>query len=104
MPAAVAARVRAEGGIADSQMVGDTAGAVAWTRAQPNHNGKVGLIGSCSGGRHAFIYACQRKEVPTLTDQHQDYLQAQLEAFAKNERHNDIYYRMRDVASRLTPR
>jgi cytochrome c553 len=43
-------------------------------------------------------------EVPTLTDQHQDYLQAQLEAFAKSERHNDIYHRMRDVASRLTPR
>src|SRR6516165_8561974 len=43
-------------------------------------------------------------EVPTLTDQHQDYLQAQLEAFAKGERHNDIYHRMRDVASRLTPR
>ena len=43
-------------------------------------------------------------EVPTLTDQHQDYLQAQLEAFAKGERHNYIYHRMRDVASRLTPR
>jgi cytochrome c553 len=42
--------------------------------------------------------------VPTLTDQHQDYLQAQLEAFAKGARHNDIYHRMRDVASRLTPR
>jgi carboxymethylenebutenolidase len=36
---------------------------VKWMRAQPNHNGKVGLFGSCSGGRHAFIYACQRKDV-----------------------------------------
>jgi cytochrome c553 len=43
-------------------------------------------------------------EVPTLTDQHQDYLQAQLEAFANGQRHNDIYHRMRGVASRLTPR
>jgi len=24
-------------------------------RAQPGHNGKVGVFGSCSGGRHAFI-------------------------------------------------
>jgi carboxymethylenebutenolidase len=62
-PDDVAAKARAEGGIADSQMVGDTEGAVKWMRAQPNHNGKVGLFGSCSGGRHAFIYACQRKDV-----------------------------------------
>src|SRR5215472_1533329 len=41
-------------------------------------------------------------EVPTLTSQHQDYLQAQLKAFANGQRHNDIYHRMRDVASRLT--
>jgi cytochrome c553 len=43
-------------------------------------------------------------EVPTLTNQHQDYLQAQLEAFANGQRHNDIYHRMRGVASRLTSR
>src|SRR5213596_2490831 len=49
--------------IADSQMVGDTEAAVKWMRSQPNHNGKVGIFGSCSGGRHAFIYACQRKDV-----------------------------------------
>jgi cytochrome c553 len=42
-------------------------------------------------------------EAPTLTDQHQEYLQAQLEKFAKGERHNDIYHRMRSVAVRLTP-
>ncbi|HEY3917073.1 MAG TPA: dienelactone hydrolase family protein [Stellaceae bacterium] len=68
-PDDVGAKVRAQGGIADSQMVGDTAGAVAWMRAQPNHNSKVGLIGSCSGGRHAFIYACQRKDVDACVEQ-----------------------------------
>lgn len=67
-PDDVGAKVRAQGGIADSQMVGDTAGAVAWMRAQPNHNGKVGLIGSCSGGRHTFIYACQRNDVDAAVD------------------------------------
>src|SRR6201984_3117093 len=68
-PDDVAAKVRAEGGIADSQMVGDTEGAVKWMRAQPNHNGKVGLIGSCSGGRHAFIYACQKKDGDACIEQ-----------------------------------
>jgi carboxymethylenebutenolidase len=45
-PDDVAAKVRADGGIADSQMVGDTAAAVKWMRAQPNLNGKVGLFGN----------------------------------------------------------
>ena len=60
--------MRADGGIADSQMVGDTAAAVAWMRAQPENNGKVGLFGSCSGGRHAVIYASQRKDVDACVD------------------------------------
>jgi len=68
-PDDVAAKVRAEGGISDAQMVGDTAGAVAWMRAQPECNGKVGLIGSCSGGRHAFIYACQRNDIDAVVEQ-----------------------------------
>jgi cytochrome c553 len=42
-------------------------------------------------------------EVPTLIDQHADYIETQLQAFATSERHNDIYHRMRAVASRLTP-
>src|SRR5215468_10766577 len=46
-PDDVAAKVRADGGISDAQMVGDTEAAVKWTRAQPNHNGKVGIFGSC---------------------------------------------------------
>jgi cytochrome c553 len=37
-----------------------------------------------------------------LTGQHLDYLRAQLKAFASGERHNDIYHRMRSVASRLS--
>lgn len=67
-PDDVAARVRAEGGIPDAQMVGDTAAAVAWLRAQAGHNGKVGLFGSCSGGRHAVIYASRRTDVDACAD------------------------------------
>ena len=67
-PDDVAAKVRADGGIADAQMVGDTEAAVKWMRAQPGHNGKVGVYGSCSGGRHAFIYACTKKDVDACVD------------------------------------
>ncbi len=67
-PDDVAAKVRAEGGVSDAQMVGDTEAAVKWMRAQSSHNGKVGIFGSCSGGRHAFIYACQRKDVDACVE------------------------------------
>ena len=54
----VAAKARAEGGVADDQVIGDTEGAVQWLKNQPYCNGKVGVIGSCSGGRQTFLYAC----------------------------------------------
>ena len=64
----VAAKVRAEGGIPDAQAIGDTEGAVKWLRAQPWSNGKVGVIGSCSGGRLAFLYACHTKSIDALVE------------------------------------
>src|SRR5436309_7837819 len=50
-----AAAARAQGGVADEQVVGDVAGAAAYLRALSNSNGRVGAIGHCSGGRHAFL-------------------------------------------------
>ncbi len=44
-PDDVAARVRGSGGVADDQAMGDVAGAMAFLRAQPYANGKVGVIG-----------------------------------------------------------
>lgn len=64
----VAAKARAEGGVSDDQMVGDTEGAVQWLRAQPWLNGKVGVIGSCSGGRQAFLYACKSSSIDAVVD------------------------------------
>ena len=58
-PDDVGARVRAAGGVADDQVVGDSRAAAAYLRAQSNANGKVGVIGYCSGGRHAFLVACK---------------------------------------------
>ena len=57
-PDDVGARVRAAGGAPDNQVVGDVSGAVAYLRSQPHANGKVGVIGFCSGGRHIYLAAC----------------------------------------------
>jgi carboxymethylenebutenolidase len=57
-PADAAAIVRAAGGVPDSRLVGDADGAVAHLRALPTSNGKVGVIGHCSGGRHSVLVAC----------------------------------------------
>lgn len=67
-PDDVAARVRAEGGVADDQVVGDAAGVVDFLRASPTSNGKVGLMGTCSGGRHAYLAACRLPNVDAVVD------------------------------------
>ena len=56
-PDDAAATVRAMGGVPDERLVGDVAGAAAYLRALPYTNGKVGVIGYCSGGRQAFLAA-----------------------------------------------
>jgi carboxymethylenebutenolidase len=62
-PDDLAARVRAEGGVSDDQVVGDVEAAAGFLRSQPYLNGKVGCIGFCSGGRHAYLCAAR---IPTL--------------------------------------
>lgn len=64
----VAAKARAEGGVADDQVIGDTEGAVQWLKVQPYVNGKIGVIGSCSGGRQAFLYACNTKSIDAVVE------------------------------------
>ena len=60
-PDDVAAKVRSEGGVADDEVVGDIVGGMQYLRALPYHNGKVGVIGTCSGGRQTFLVACRAK-------------------------------------------
>ncbi len=61
-PDDLAAKARDKGGVSDEQVVGDVAGAAAFLRARPESNGKVGVIGFCSGGRHAYLAACKLPE------------------------------------------
>lgn len=53
------AAARASGAIpiADQRIVGEVAGAATYLRGLSNSNGKVGVIGHCSGGRQSFLAA-----------------------------------------------
>lgn len=53
-----AATVRAAGGVPDDRLVADVRVAADYLRALPHANGKVGVIGHCSGGRQAVLAAC----------------------------------------------
>lgn len=57
-PDDAAATARAQGGVPDDRLVGDVGGAAAYLRGLPTANGKVGVIGHCSGGRQAVLAAC----------------------------------------------
>lgn len=67
-PDDVAAKAQAEGGAIDDQVVADGAAAMQFLRAQPVTTGKIGLFGTCSGARHAYLAACQLDGVDALVD------------------------------------
>jgi carboxymethylenebutenolidase len=56
-PTEIADKVRGEGQAPDARVVSDLTAARDWLLAQPNSNGKVGVMGTCSGGRHAVLAA-----------------------------------------------
>lgn len=56
-PEDVGAKIRAAGGVPDDQALGDIHGAMTFLHSLPYVNGKVGVFGTCSGGRHAFLAA-----------------------------------------------
>jgi len=52
-----AAANRAAGGVPDDRLLGDVAGAVEHLRSLPTSNGKVAVLGHCSGGRQSVLAA-----------------------------------------------
>jgi carboxymethylenebutenolidase len=58
-PEDAAAAGRALGGTPDDQFLGDADGALSYLRAQPYCNGRVAIIGGCSGGRQAYLAAAK---------------------------------------------
>jgi len=62
------ASVRAAGGMPDDRTMGDVQGAIDYLRALPYLNGKVGVIGYCSGGRQAYLAACTLRGIDAAID------------------------------------
>ena len=57
-PDDAAAAARARGGVPDERLVADVGSAAAHLRLLPSSNGKVAVIGYCSGGRQSVLAAC----------------------------------------------
>jgi carboxymethylenebutenolidase len=64
----IAAAARTKGGMPDVQVVGDIAASAELLRSQPYSNGKVGVIGFCSGGRQAYMVACKLDGLDAAVD------------------------------------
>ncbi len=62
------ASIRAAGGMPDDRTMGDVQGAIDYLRTLPYLNGKVGIIGYCSGGRQAYLAACTLRGVDAAID------------------------------------
>jgi len=62
------ASIRAAGGMPDDRTMGDVQAAIDHLRSLPYVNGKVGVIGYCSGGRQAYLAACTLKGIDAVID------------------------------------
>jgi carboxymethylenebutenolidase len=67
-PDDVAAEVRARGGVSDDSVVADCEAALRWLKAGPTGNGRAGIIGTCSGGRHALLAASRLAGFDAVAD------------------------------------
>jgi carboxymethylenebutenolidase len=67
-PDDVAAKVRSEGGVHDDNVVADCEAAAQWLRRDPACSGRVGVIGTCSGGRHALLAASRAGGFDAVAD------------------------------------
>jgi len=62
-PEANSASVRDAGGMPDNRTMGDVEGSIKYLHTLPHLNGKVGIIGYCSGGRQVYLAACTLKGI-----------------------------------------
>jgi carboxymethylenebutenolidase len=67
-PDDVTAKVRADGGISDDSVVADSVAAMQWIKSQPDSNGKVGITGTCSGGRHTVVVVSRAQGFDAAAD------------------------------------
>jgi carboxymethylenebutenolidase len=62
------ASIRGAGGMPDDRTMGDVQGAIDYLRDLPYLNGKVGVIGYCSGGRQSYLAACTLRGIDAAVD------------------------------------
>lgn len=67
-PDDVAAMIRGGGGVPDDSVMGDCEAALNYIQSLPYNNGKVGIMGTCSGGRHACLAACRVNGFDAVAD------------------------------------
>ena len=67
-PPEVSKRVMESGGVSDESVMSDVEDSIAFMRKHPEANGKVGVIGMCSGGRHTFLAACTLDGIDAAVD------------------------------------
>ncbi len=67
-PTEVSQRMREQGGVPDESVMGDVACSLSFLKNQGNANGKTGVIGMCSGGRHTFLAACTLEGIDAAVD------------------------------------
>jgi carboxymethylenebutenolidase len=62
------ASIRGKGGMPDERTMGDVQAAIDYLRELPYLNGKVGVIGYCSGGRQSYLAACTLRGIDAAID------------------------------------
>lgn len=67
-PEEISKKMREAGGVSDESVMADTAASIAFLKAQEDSNQKTGVIGMCSGGRHAFLAACTLEGLDAAVD------------------------------------
>ena len=55
------------GGVSDKQVI-DLLGATNYISNLDIHNGKFGLFGTCSGGRHGFLTGCKTDRFDAIVE------------------------------------
>lgn len=68
LPDDIAVKAREAGGVPDASVMGDCEGALGYLTSLPYSNGRVGVTGMCSGGRHAFLAGCQVKGLSAVVE------------------------------------
>ena len=68
LPDEISAKTRESGGLSDDSVMGDCFGMLDYLKALPYSTDKVGVIGMCSGGRHAFLAGCRIDGLSAVAD------------------------------------